>query len=210
MLAADRRHGDHKNAGDRSILAKVVKVAYALGACRVLLLAVFLTSAVGKVRDRAAWEGFVRSVRDFELVPARSALAVAAAVVGGESAAVLLLAVTVTVPAGLAVAGVLLAVFTVSIVLTLRKGVRAACRCLGSAALPLGRRHLVRNGLLFATVALAGVSLASSRVSPHPAGMVVAVVAGLIGAVVVMVFDQIIELFVGSVAAAGSMGKGSV
>jgi hypothetical protein len=187
-----------------------VRVAYVLAACRVLLLAVFLTSVAGKVRSRATWEGFVQSVRDLELVPARSALAVAAGVVGGESAAVLLLAVPVTVPAGLAVAGVLLAVFIVSIVLTLRKGVSVACRCFGSAALPIGRRHLVRNGLLFASVALAGVSFASSPVSPHSAGMVVAVAAGLMGAVVVVVFDQIVELFVGPVATSGPMGRGSV
>jgi hypothetical protein len=125
--------------------------------CVSALLGVFVASAAGKVRSRAAWSGFVGSVRDVRLVPERVVMPVALGVVAGEFGVVLLLAVPYLVPAGLALAGGMLAFFTLSIVVTLRRRISAVCRCFGpTAALPLGWQHVVRNGLLVTVVALAG------------------------------------------------------
>ena len=185
-------------------------MAYVLVACRVLLLLVFMTSAVGKLRSHAAWDGFVRSLRDLRLAPDAAVRGVAAGAVGGEIGIVLLLAAPVTVPVGLALAGALLVAFTVAIVVTLRRGVRAPCRCFGSAALPLGRRHVVRNGLLLAVVVLCALSLARASTPAHPAGLAVAAVAGLIGGALLVFFDELVELFVGPTSSAGPLGRGSV
>jgi Methylamine utilisation protein MauE len=182
-------------------------VPYVLVACRALLLVVFATSAFGKVRGRPAWSGFLQSVRDLRLVPARWVDAVAVTVVGGEAAVVLLLAVPATAAVGFALAGALFATFTVAIIVTLRRGVTAARRCFGSTALPLGRRHELRNGLLLTVAALGALSRSAPPSSPHPSGLVVAVASGLIGAAFLMFFDEIVELFAPA-AHPGSLEKG--
>jgi hypothetical protein len=190
--------------------ARGMTVAYVLVACRVLLLLVFVASALGKIRSRTARVGFVQSLRDLRLVPDGTVRAVAAGVIGGEVGAVLLLAAPATVPVGLALAGALLVAFTVSILVTLRRGVRAPCRCFGSAALPLGRRHVLRNGLLLAVVALCALSLASTPTQAHPAGLAVAAAAGLTGGALLVFFDELVELYVGPMSSAGPLGKGSM
>lgn len=185
-------------------------MTYVLMSCRVLLLLVFVASVLGKVRGRAAWSGFVGSLRDLRLVPRSAVRAAAVAVVAGEVGVVVLMAIPATVSLALVLAGVLLAVFTASIVVTLRRGVRAPCRCFGSAALPLGRRHVVRNGVLLTVVVLGAASLSLARVPAHTAGLAVAAAAGLVGGVLLVVFDELVELFVGPASSAGSLRGGSV
>jgi hypothetical protein len=179
-------------------------VVYLLVGCQAVLLGVFGASALGKVRGRTAWLGFVGSVRDLRLVPERMAVLVAAVTVAGEIAVVPLLVVPILVPAGLVLAGGLLVMFIVSIVVTLRRRVSAVCRCFGPvSALPLGRRHVVRNGLLVGVVAVAAVSWLQAHGAPQPAGLLVSVVAGLVGAVAMVFFDDIVELFTGDSVGAG-------
>jgi hypothetical protein len=185
-------------------------VAYVLVSCRLLLLVVFAAAALGKLGSRRAWTGFRQSVRGLGLVPDRATRAVAAAVVGGEVATVALLVFSATVPAALALAAALLAAFTASILVTLRRGVRAPCRCFGSASLPLSRRHVVRNGLLLVVVLLGAVSLASTRGPAHPAGLAVAAAVGLFGGGLLVFFDEIVELFVGPTSNVRPLGRGSV
>ncbi|HSK96638.1 MAG TPA: MauE/DoxX family redox-associated membrane protein [Euzebyales bacterium] len=189
-------------------------MAYVLVGCRVLLLLVFAASTLGKIRNRSAWAAFVRSLRDLRLLPERAVTAVAVAVAAGEAAAVLLLAAPATIPAALAVVGVLLAAFTVAIVATLRRGVQAPCRCFGAASLPLGRRHVLRNAMLLAVAGLTASALsapsASASASAHPAGLAVAVAAGLVGGALLVFFDELVELFAGPTSSVGPLGKGSV
>lgn len=65
-----------------------------------------------------------------------------------EVAIVVLLAVPVTARVGAALAALALLGFTAVIVAALRRGSLAACRCFGASTVPLGRRHVLRNGLL--------------------------------------------------------------
>ena len=98
--------------------------------------------------------------------------------------------------AGFAVAAGLLAVFTGAIVLSLRRGNAAPCRCFGASSTPLGPRHVARNAVL---VALALLGLVAALV-PGPAdlaGLVVAGAAGVVAGVTITAFDDIAALVSG-------------
>jgi hypothetical protein len=114
---------------------------------RVLLAVVFLAAVAGKVRTRQGFAEFRDSIA--ALAPWLPARPVAVAVLAGEAAAVVLLAVPGT-GLGYAVAIALLAMFCGGIALAVygRKAVR--CKCFGASGDVLGPKHLVRNGLLIA------------------------------------------------------------
>ncbi len=137
-------------------------MATVLIALRLALAAVFGLAGVVKLADRAA---FARALRTFGL-PARFTGPVAVALPAVELA----IAVTLLLPrvawwAALA-AVVLLVAFIAVIGRSLARGEAPACGCFGRlSAGPVGRRTLVRNGLL---AAAAGVVLAAgpSRLAP--------------------------------------------
>ncbi|GAA1556420.1 methylamine utilization protein MauE [Actinomadura kijaniata] len=154
---------------------------------------VFAVSAFTKLRDRA---GFTRSVPDLvPALPARLLGPLAHTVIALEAAVPVLLAVPATRILGFGVALVLLAAFTVAIAGALRRGRRAPCRCFGASAAPLGPRHLVRNGVLLAA-ASAG-ALAPGGAAPA-AGLAVAAAAGLVAGLLIVSFDDLVDLFAGS------------
>ncbi|WP_214408627.1 MauE/DoxX family redox-associated membrane protein [Sphaerisporangium fuscum] len=157
--------------------------------CACLVALVFAITAVSKLRD---FEGFRRSLP--QLVPVRRPLLrpIAVAVVATEALIPILIAVPPLTPYGLALAGALLVAFTAAIALALRRGQRAPCRCFGASAAPLGARHLVRNALLIVVAALGALLPAGV---PVLAGTALAVVAGLIGAMIIASFDDIVDLF---------------
>jgi hypothetical protein len=98
--------------------------------------------------------------------------------------------------AGFAVALGLLSAFTATTVIALRRGARPPCRCFGMSEIPLGARHVVRDCAL---AAVAGVGLAAAlqggQRAVDPAGVAVAAVAGIVLAVLAVVFDDLVELF---------------
>ncbi|MET8138709.1 hypothetical protein ABZU32_00225 [Sphaerisporangium sp. NPDC005288] len=53
-------------------------------------------------------------------------------------------------------------------------------------------RHLVRNDALMAVTVL---GLPAPQGSPAPAGLAVAAEAGLVGAVLIILFDDVVDLF---------------
>lgn len=179
-------------------------MAYLWVGCLSALVGVFVASAAGKVRGGAPWSGFVESIRDLRLVPERAVMAVAVSAAAAETCVVVLLLVPFLRPAGLVLAGSLLALFTVSIVVTLRRRVAVVCRCFGPvSAVPLGWRHVVRNGLLFAVVALAGLSRLQEAGAPEVAGLAVAATAGLVAAIGLVFLDEFVELFTSASPGAG-------
>lgn len=133
-------------------------MAYLFAFCRLLTGIVFLTSAVSKLRGRAAYEEFTAAARALTRLQARP---VAALVVAAEVAVAPLLAWEPTVRFGFCVALGLLAAFTVAIVAAMRRGRRVPCRCFGASAVPVGHGHLARNAVLV-VVAAAGVVLTGS------------------------------------------------
>ncbi|MEV0195050.1 MauE/DoxX family redox-associated membrane protein [Nonomuraea sp. NPDC050691] len=141
---------------------------------RVLLAVVFFAAVVGKARSRQGFAEFRDSVAAIgpRWLPAGPA---AVAVVAGEAAAVVLLAVPGTRLAGYALAAVLLIVFCAGIARAVLARQSVRCQCFGAGGGLLGPQHLVRNGLLVA-VAVVG-ALAGGAPTSAPA-MLVALVTG--------------------------------
>lgn len=154
--------------------------------CRVLLGVVLLAAAVGKVSGRAAYREFTYSVRDLGYRPAGP---LAAAVVAAEFTAVALLAVLPL--AGFLLSAGLLLAFTLAIVRNLRRD-GATCRCFGRTAEPLGRHHVWRNVFLVGCAVVGALA----PVGPvRPAGVVLAVAAALVAAALVVMLDEVRDLF---------------
>ena len=114
-------------------------------------------------------------------------------VVATEAAVPVLLLFPAAVFYGFALAGDLLAAFTTAIVIALKRGRRAPCQCFGASSTPLGPSHLVRNAILLISVLAGGLAL---DVRPQQAaGLVVAIAAGLVGAILIVAMDDIAFLF---------------
>ncbi len=142
-------------------------MTYAVLFCRILLAGVFLAALVGKVRSASAYREFAGSVVRLGLFSRRVSRVCAAVVVGVELLVLVLLVPPRTVPAGFLAAVLLLGAFAAGIVLALRVGNSAPCRCFGASSAPLGRVHVVRNLIL--AVAGAGGWPPRSR-GPGPRG----------------------------------------
>ncbi|MBF6049847.1 methylamine utilization protein MauE [Streptomyces sp. NRRL B-1677] len=161
-----------------------------------LIGVVFLASSAGKAAGRRSFDRFVSSVAGMQVVPVRRARPVARTVVAAEGAVCVSLAVPVPAATvvGLAIAAVLLAVFTAGIALSVRRGVRAPCRCFGASPTPLGPRHIVRN-LALTAAAVTGAAAAGAGGTATPGGVAVAVLAGLLLGALVAALDDILDLF---------------
>ncbi|MEU2508459.1 MauE/DoxX family redox-associated membrane protein [Streptomyces sp. NPDC007863] len=179
-------------------------VVYVVIACRALLALVFLASAAGKLRGRDALAVFTAEVRAWRLVPAGASGAVAAGVAGAEAVAAVLSALPAAGRSGPVLGGLLVAVFTAGIVVTRARGTTARCSCFGRTAVPLGRRHLVRNGFLLAAAGLALLPVGEPSGAP---AVVVAVGAGAAAALLVVTLDEIVGLFAASEPSAPSVSS---
>jgi hypothetical protein len=169
--------------------------------CAVVLAGVFAVSArekTGRIRFRV----FAAGAGPLELVARRWRTAAAVAVAAAEVVVVaafgggLVLVVAglgrMVLAGAFVVSAALLAVFTGAIGVLLRRGERAPCHCFGVQDAPLGPVHLVRNVVLFA-IAVTG---ALSPAGAYDAGAVaLAVVSGLVVAVLVVRLDDLADLF---------------
>ncbi len=156
--------------------------------CCWLVAVVLAISAVGKLRVRTAFRG---SVADMAVLPARAVTPVATAVPLAEAVAVVLLVLPPTATIGCLLALVLLTAFTTGIVIVLRRGTQASCLCFGTTERPYGVRHLVRNGLL---IVAAAAGVATSGPATDLLGTLIAIVAGAVAAVMLVVSDELLDL----------------
>lgn len=173
-------------------------MAYVALGCRCMVGLVFAVSVLGKLRGRGSYARFVAATG--RLGPGRvlariPAPAVAAGVIGAEAAVPALLVAPGTARIGFALAGLLAVVFAVAVLAALRRGDRAPCQCFGGSARPVGGMHLVRNGVLAAAAGLGVASGAVAAGPPEPAGGVLAAVAGAVLAALVVVADDVADLF---------------
>jgi hypothetical protein len=119
-----------------------------------------------------------------------------------EGATALAMAVPALVPAGFAVAALLLLVFSASVRSMMRRRVGIPCHCFGAGRRPPGAVHLARNGALLA-VAVAGGLMASAASGPGagtwppPAGTasILAAVSGATAALLLINLDEIVALY---------------
>ncbi|MEU0386595.1 MauE/DoxX family redox-associated membrane protein [Streptomyces chartreusis] len=171
---------------------------YFANGVRGLLTAVFLIAVVGKVGRAGAFSAFADSLRPLAAVSERAVRAVALAVVAVEGAVCLALILphTPATLAGLLAATALLAVFTVVIARSVGRRTTVRCRCFGRSAVPLGRAHVVRNGLLASVAAAGAAAVATGPAGGSDPGMLaVAWCAGAVAGGLVTVVEDLVSLF---------------
>jgi hypothetical protein len=175
-------------------------MSYLVIGARVLLLGVFVVALAGKLRRRAAFDEFRRSIAELRVLPRNWSLAAALAVTAAEAAIIVLLGLPYTVLPGFGLAAVLLVVFTTGIVLALRRGQRAPCRCFGASAAPLGPAHVVRN-LILTAAGVTGLiaAFAAGTAGVQPGGIAVTLAAAAVGVLIVVRLDDLVALFAASV-----------
>jgi len=163
--------------------------------CRLLLATVFVGALVGKVVGRASFRTFVMSLRQMAVLPASIVLPAARLSVTVEALIAVLLLVPIrwTGAAGFLLGAGLLAVFTVAVALSLRRGNRAPCRCFGASTAPLGVRHVVRN-LTLIVAALLGLAATLSEGPLDVAPSLVAGIMGLFLGLLATIFDDLVDL----------------
>ncbi|MEU9497949.1 MauE/DoxX family redox-associated membrane protein [Streptomyces sp. NPDC048196] len=167
-------------------------------ACASCLAVVFGAAALGKLRGRAAFSRFAQSLTTWDLLPAGWVRPCAVIVAASEVVVLLLLlASPLAAPAGpvgfLLAAGLLLA-FTAGAALMVARGVRAVCRCFGASGTPMGRLHVLRNGVL-TLIAAAGVLGSSGIQAVAPAYGAVAVAGGAVVGALVTRLEDLAALF---------------
>ncbi|MGP8304179.1 MauE/DoxX family redox-associated membrane protein [Streptomyces inhibens] len=168
------------------------------------LAAVFGVAALSKIRSRAAFSRFAQSLTAMDVLPAGWVRVCAVLVAGGEVAVLLLLlASPLAAPAGVvgfALGAGLLLAFTAGATLTVIRRVRVVCRCFGASDAPMGRLHVLRNGVL--TLIAAGGALSSgSAGGTAPAYWAVAVAGGAVIGALVTRLEDVAALFRPSVPA---------
>ncbi|MFI7633495.1 MauE/DoxX family redox-associated membrane protein [Nonomuraea sp. NPDC049400] len=171
-------------------------------ACRGLIGVVFLLSAASKITSRAAAVEFFgvirRLLRIFAGQPwaTRSATkATGFAVISMELAVPFALAIPSLARLGFGTALVALLMFSCAIAAAIHRGVRMSCACFGRSTTPLGVPHLVRNGIL-SVAAITGLVLGAGRpVTASPQALLVPVLAALVTALVLIRFDDLVDLF---------------
>jgi hypothetical protein len=164
--------------------------------CRLLLAAVFVTAAAGKL-SRSAFTEFVASTG--RLLPTRFVRwrrPAGVAVLVAEIATAAMLLIGPAAEVGLASAAGLSVAFTAGVAGALRRGERASCSCFGTSTSPIGPAHVVRNATL-AAAALVGLASAQAVPAPawHPGGAAIAVGVGLVAATLVVRLEDITALF---------------
>ncbi|MEU0878752.1 MauE/DoxX family redox-associated membrane protein [Lentzea sp. NPDC005914] len=161
---------------------------------------VLLISAVSKVRTANDYAEFVASIPAFE-IPARwTRLFAVLTVVAEFGISGLLLASLIAgywaAVAGLVLAAGMFAVLTAVVWRAVSRRSGAVCRCFGRARTTLTHRHTARNAFLLG-VAVLGLSAVDNAFDPVVAGLAAAV--GVIGAVLVVRFDDLADLVAGPV-----------
>jgi hypothetical protein len=182
---------------------------YAVLGCALTLAAVFAVSAGSKLAGRSAFAAFVASTGRLLPDPRLSPALVAFGVVTAELAVPPLL---VAAPAvGLGLAAALLLSFSVGVLVAVRRGVQAPCRCFGASAARLNRFHALRSGAL-AVFAVVGAAMAVPLrgagwvVQLHPGGIAVTILCAAVLALLVFFFDDIAALFASTPAMTGRTG----
>jgi hypothetical protein len=183
-------------------MTDLIIAVLAMAAC------VYGASSISKLATRQKYLAFRAGLGKTALVPSRLTGVTAATLAGGEAAVAASLAAATALTAArlpgavpvttaaLASATVLTAALAAGVTVVVRSGTRAACACFGArSGRELGGSHVIRNlGLLIVlSAALAGNAFRAG--SPGPAAVAVAIVAGVVVALLVIGFDDIVTLF---------------
>jgi hypothetical protein len=163
-------------------------------ALRVVLGVVFAVAFGSKLRSRAAYAEFADSLSDIGWLRGPVRTAAAAAVPVAEGAVVVLLALPWTVLDGMAIALLLLVVFTAVTSREAARGHRVLCRCFGAGTARIGPTQIARNVLLAAAAAAGLIIEPGSHGGAGAAGLVAAIGIALLAALAVIRWDDLAYL----------------
>ncbi len=157
---------------------------------------VFLISSAGKMAGGNRFAEFVASVGAVRVARPSLSRPVATAVVVCEAAVCLSLAAPWHLArlVGSAGAVLLLTAFCIAIIKAVRSGAETSCRCFGSASLPLGWHHVLRNAVLIAFAVIGAVTDSAGR-PEDPGALALCAFAGLFIGILITALDDIIQLF---------------
>lgn len=183
-------------------MTELVLAVLALAAC------VYGASSGSKLASRTNYAAFRDGLAETSLVPSRLLPATAAILAGGEAiVATALLVALVLVAGGLAgsvlVAAAALACGTVltgflaaGVIAVVRSGTKAACACFGAkAGRELSGAHVARNATLLGLLVAGLIGNEFRHGTAAPAAAVVAIVAGGVVALLLIRFDDLVDLF---------------
>lgn len=118
-------------------------MSYLFTFCRLVLGLTFTFSFVSKARDIRQ---FTTTIANFDLLPRRWTKIAVLLFLSGEAAVVILMIVGgLLLPAGFALAGLLLLLFTLAILSALRRNIHTFCNCFGASVRPLTYYDVWRN-----------------------------------------------------------------
>jgi methylamine utilization protein MauE len=163
-------------------------------ALRTVLAVVFAVAFVSKVRSRAAFGRFARTLDGFGLLRGRRRTAAALVVPAAEAALLVLLGLPGTALAGFAAALTVLAVFTGAVGWELAAGRTVRCRCFGGGAERIGATQIVRNLVLLGCAAAGVVLSVTSRGDASAWALVLAVGGALLAAAFIVRWDDLATL----------------
>lgn len=173
---------------------------------------VFAASAGAKLRSHAAFSNFRAGLRATALISERQLRKLAVVLVTAETTVAaslpggLVLVASGTAGAAplaesaLAAAAALIAILAAGVTIVIRRGTQARCACFGGrSSRPLGITHLIRNSCLLLVLAAAlvvgSVGLHRTAGGRSLAGLVVAVLAGAVVALLFIRWDDLADLF---------------
>jgi hypothetical protein len=163
-------------------------------ALRTVLAVVFGVAFASKIRTRAAFAEFARSLGDVGWLRGRSRRAAAGAIPAAEAGTALLLVPPATAAWGFGAAAARLAAFTAVTASGVARGQRIRCRCFGAGASQIGPAQIARNVVLLA-LALAGLGLEPvSHGGVSAAGLVLAIGLALPAGLVLVRWDDLAAL----------------
>lgn len=186
-------------------MTELVLAVLALAAC------VYGASSGTKLASRTNYAAFRDGLAETSLVPRRLLPATAAVLAGGEAIVAAGLLVALAFVAGglagsvpvaataLACGTVLTGVLAAGVIAVVRSGTKAACACFGAkAGRELTGAHVGRNVALLGLI-LAGLIGNEFRsgpsTAPAAAAAIVAIVAGAVVALLLIRFDDLVDLF---------------
>jgi Methylamine utilisation protein MauE len=157
-----------------------------LAFCRWAIGLAFALSAIGKATSMTS---FRSTIGELKLLPPRLAGPAAIASVAAEALTAVVVAVGgVLATAGFALALALLSVFSVVLVVALRRKTEVSCNCFGPGERPISRYDLARNALL--GLSCAGGMWARPGLAAHP-GTGLAVTLGLAAATFLVIVTNL-------------------
>jgi hypothetical protein len=169
---------------------------------------VYGASAAAKLSGRRAYLAFRNGLGETSLIPRRLLPVSAGILVGCEAASsASLVTAAVLTAAGLpgaatlsalALGGsaLLTAALAAGVAMVIRRGIRARCACFGAASAgPLSASQLARNMSLFALLTAGLASDQAVHGRAVPTGIGVAAVGGIVTALLLIRFDDIVMVF---------------